>query len=35
MGRRMNGWIKVPDEDDDAAVWTALAEEAKAFVAER
>jgi hypothetical protein len=35
MGRRMNGWVKVPEPEDDAAAWTALAEEAKAFVAER
>ncbi len=35
MGRRMNGWIKVAEPDGDAvAEWTALADEAKAFVAE-
>jgi hypothetical protein len=35
MGRRMNGWVKVPEPDGDAvAAWTALADEAKAFVAE-
>lgn len=35
MGRKMNGWVKVPEPDDDdvARVWTALADEAKAFVA--
>ena len=34
-GRKMNGWLKVPEPDVDAvAAWTALADEAKAFVAE-
>ena len=34
-GRKMNGWVKVPEPDGDAvAAWTALADEAKAFVAE-
>lgn len=33
-GRRMNGWIKVPEPArDPVAAWTELAEEAKAFVA--
>jgi hypothetical protein len=33
-GRRMNGWIKVPEPASGAvAAWTELAEEAKAFVA--
>jgi len=34
-GRKMNGWVLVPEPDDDdvVRVWTALAEEAKAFVA--
>jgi hypothetical protein len=34
-GRRMGGWIKVPEPDGEDAVrpWTALADEAKAFVA--
>jgi hypothetical protein len=33
-GRRMNGWVKVPEPDADAVrMWTELAEEAKAFVA--
>jgi hypothetical protein len=33
-GRKMNGWVKVPEPADDAVgVWTALADEAKAFVA--
>jgi hypothetical protein len=32
-GRRMNGWIKVPEPERDAvAAWTEIAEEAKAFV---
>jgi hypothetical protein len=36
MGRKMGGWVKVPaSEDDPFADWTALAEEAKAFVGER
>ena len=36
MGRKMGGWVKVPeaDEDDVVRIWTALADEAKAFVAE-
>jgi hypothetical protein len=35
MGQRMNGWVKVPEPERDViAVWTELAEEAKAFVAE-
>ena len=35
MGRKMNGWVKVPEPDGDAvAAWTDLAEEAKVFVAE-
>jgi len=35
MGRKMGGWIKTPEPDGEAvAVWTDLAEEAKAFVAE-
>jgi hypothetical protein len=34
MGRRMGGWVKVPEPDGDAVrAWTALADEAKAFVA--
>jgi hypothetical protein len=34
MGRKMGGWVKVPEPDGDAvAAWTDLAEEAKAFVA--
>ena len=34
MGRKMGGWIKVPEPDGDAvAAWTELADEAKAFVA--
>ena len=33
-GRRMNGWVKVPEPDETAVrLWTVLAEEAKAFVA--
>jgi hypothetical protein len=35
MGRKMGGWVKVPEPDGDAvAAWTDLAEEAKAFVTE-
>ena len=35
MGRKMGGWVKVPEPDGDAVrTWTALADEAKAFVAE-
>ena len=36
MGRKMGGWVKTPEPDDGDAVelWTDLAEEAKAFVAE-
>ncbi len=35
MGRKMGGWVKVPEPDGDAvAVWIDLAEEAKAFVVE-
>ena len=35
MGRKMGGWVTTPEPDGDAvAVWTDLAEEAKAFVAE-
>jgi hypothetical protein len=35
MGRKMGGWVKVPEPDaDPVATWTDLAEEAKAFVAE-
>src|SRR5688500_833758 len=34
MGRKMGGWVKVPEPDGDAVrEWTALADEAKAFVA--
>jgi len=34
MGRRMGGWVKLPEPDGDiVAQWTDLAEEAKAFVA--
>jgi hypothetical protein len=35
MGRKMGGWVKVPAPDDDDVVraWTALADEAKSFVA--
>jgi hypothetical protein len=35
MGRKMGGWVKVPEPDDDDVVraWTALADEAKSFVA--
>jgi hypothetical protein len=36
MGRKMGGWVKVPPPEDDAGPdWTALAEEAKAFVGGR
>jgi hypothetical protein len=32
-GRKMGGWIKIPEPDGDAvAAWTALADEAKEFV---
>jgi hypothetical protein len=35
MGRRMGGWVKVPEPaGDPVAEWTRLAEEAKAFVAQ-
>ena len=35
MGRKMGGWVKVPEPDGDAVgTWTGLAEEAKAFVVE-
>jgi len=35
-GQKMGGWVKVPEPDGDAVrEWTALADEAKAFVAER
>jgi hypothetical protein len=35
MGRKMGGWVKVPEPDGDAVgAWTDLAEEAKAFVVE-
>ena len=35
MGRKMGGWVKTPEPDGEAvAVWTDLAEEAKAYVAE-
>jgi hypothetical protein len=35
MGRKMGGWVKVPEPDADAVgAWTDLAEEAKVFVAE-
>lgn len=34
-GHKMGGWVKVPEPDGDAVrAWTALADEAKAFVAE-
>ena len=34
MGRKMGGWVKVPEPDGDApGEWIALAEEAKAYVA--
>ncbi len=34
MGRKMGGWVKVPEPDGDAArEWIALADEAKAYVA--
>jgi len=35
MGRKMGGWVKIPEPDGEDAVlaWTALADEAKAFVA--
>ena len=34
MGRKMGGWVKVPEPDGDAARgWIALADEAKAYVA--
>jgi hypothetical protein len=33
-GHKMGGWVKVPEPDGDAVrAWTALADEAKAFVA--
>jgi len=33
-GHRMGGWVKVPEPDSDAAAqWTALADEAKEYVA--
>jgi hypothetical protein len=35
MGRKMGGWVKVPEPDGDAVgAWTDLAEEAKSFVVE-
>ena len=36
MGRKMGGWVKVPEPPDaPVAAWMELAEEAKAFVAGR
>ncbi len=35
MGRKMGGWVKTPEPDDDRRGVDRLAEEAKAFVAER
>jgi hypothetical protein len=34
VGRRMGGWVKVPESDGDAAAaWLELADEAREFVA--
>jgi TfoX N-terminal domain len=34
MGQKMGGWVKVPEPESEAVrAWTALADEAKAFVA--
>ena len=33
MGHKMGGWVKVPEPEGDAVLaWTAIADEAKAFV---